>query len=447
METPVTQAGSRPGETAIVALCIMISVGAGLLLGTRAGREIAVPLGVVALFLLLVWDLRLVVPVLLVMLPFGPKFPMAFGNLYLSTAVLIAAYLAWAVRLPASRKGLELRYNDVLLGVAFMAAAFAISSLQNYQFLISDRTALLRFIQFLIYTGIFVMVFQMELSRSVIKFLLVLMILAGIAQGMLGAAQWMLRPGLYVTGTFDGEHNLFAAYAAFTVVLLTGVALETRRRSLTILSLAAIAIMLFAIVFSFSRTAYVSLAVSFLVFAFLPIGRTKRIVVPLTAAGAAIAGLVIVPASVTERMRDILRTATGEYIALSFRYRLRMWRIALEDFLESPILGKGAWTYKLRDNFFVKVGAEVGIVGLVAFLVLIYLILRASWRHIADPPDDGFVRGIVVGFFPAAVGSLIVFNLAGDFLSVHRFIGVFWIGLALILRYRMPSGTVADGTK
>lgn len=429
-----------------VAVCILTSLAAGLLFGSRAGLGLVGPIGAVALFLVLVWDIRLVVPLLIVMLPFGPKFEMVFGNLYLSTAILMITYLAWAVRVPLMKQGLTFKYNAVLLAVVGLMAAFVLSSLQNYEFLFSNRSALLKFIQFLLYTGLFVIVYQMEFSRVEIKRLLILVVVSGGIQGLVGALQWLRNPGFYVAGTFDGEHNLYASYVAFVAILLTGVALETKRTAVLLASVSAVAIIVYSIALSFSRTAYVSLLVSLLLFGFLPISKRKRVLVPAITLAASAAALVIVPASVSERIRALMQTATGEYVALSFRYRLRMWRIALEDFKQSPLLGKGAWAYELRDNFFVKAGAESGIVGLAVFLLLVLLILRASWRLVLNPPRDDFMRGIVVGFFPAAVGSLIVFNLAGDFLSVHRFIGVFWIALALILQYRSAEGNARHGT-
>lgn len=420
------------------------ALAAGLLLGTRAGMGIIGPVGGVALFLLFVWDLRLTVPLLIVMMPFGPKYPMSFGNLYLSTAILVIAYVALAVRIPLIKNGLTLRYNGVVLAVAGLMAAFALSTLQNYTVLLSNMTALLRFIQFLLYTGFFVVVFQMDFTRYEIKVLLILTLLVGVAQGVVGALQWINRPGLYVLGTI-GQHNLFAVYEALIAVLLIGVLLETRNTLVRLASLVGIGIALYSLTFSFSRTAYVSLLVSSLVFLIMPISRLKRLLVPGTALAAGALALVTVPSSVAERARNIIETATGQYVALSFRYRLRMWRIAIDDFSESPLFGKGAWAYKLRDNFFVKALAETGIIGFAAFLILILVILRVSWRGLANPPQDDFVRGIAVGFLPMAVGTLVVFNLAGDFMSIHTTMGTFWIVLALLLKYRSADGIDSDG--
>jgi O-antigen ligase len=309
------------------------------------------------------------------------------------------------------------------------------SSLQTVAYFLSDGSLIMKFIQFILYSGIFALVYQMDFSRSAIKHLFVLMLVVGALEGCVGALQWARGPGIYVIGTLGG-HNVFSSYMALMTLLVAGVALEARRSAVRLAAIAAIVIMVYSIIFSFSRMAYVSLLVSFLTFGLMPIARRKRVAIPAATVVATAITLAIVPISVLERMRGILLTATGKQTVLSFRFRLEMWRDAFGDFMANPIFGTGTSETALKDNFFVKAAAETGLLGLGSFLVLIYLVLRASWRSVADPPRDDFMRGIMVGFFPAAVGALIVFNLAGDFITINRFIGVFWIALALILRYR-----------
>jgi O-antigen ligase len=266
------------------------------------------------------------------------------------------------------------------------------------------------------------------------------MLAVGTLEACIGALQWIKGPAVYVIGTLGG-HNVFSAYMTFIMLLMVGVTLETRRADVRLAGVAATAVMLYSIIFTFSRMAYISLLVSFLAFGLMPISRRKRIAIPAASVAITLVTLALVPVSVLERMRGILHTATGQQLALSFKFRLAMWRNALADFASSPIIGTGSSGAPLKDNFFAKAASEAGILGLGALLVLIYLILRASWRSIAEAPQDDFMRGIVVGFFPAAIGTLIVFNLAGDFITLNKFIGVFWIVLALIMRYRDAAST------
>lgn len=415
-------------------VCTALAVGIGLFSDTALSRSLAGPLAALALFLLFLWDIRILVPLLIVALPFGPALSLSFGNLYLSTVLLVVAFVAWIARAVALPQGFHFRYNGILLAVTALVGSFVLSSFQSIAYLLSDSSLIMKFVQFILYSGIFMLVYQMDFSRSAIKHLFVLTLVVGALEGCVGTLQWASGSGLYSIGTLGG-HNVFSSYMALMTLLMAGVVLETRYSAVRLAGIAVIAVMVYSIVFSFSRTAYISLLASFLTFGIMPLSKRKRIAIPAAAAALTAVTLTILPVSVLERMRGILHTATGEQIALSFRFRLEMWRGALSDFLASPLIGKGTSATALRDNFFVKAMGEAGLLGLVSFLVLIYLVLRASWRTVADPPRDDFMRGIMVGFFPAAVGSLIVFNLAGDFITINRFIGAFWIALALILRY------------
>jgi putative inorganic carbon (HCO3(-)) transporter len=420
---------------AAVVLCVAASVALGLMIGTTAGRQMIGPVGSVVLFVLLLWDIRLVVPLLIFMLPFGPKYPMAFGNLYVSTVILIITYAAWVVRMPATRRGFSLRWNGVLLWALALIVTFALSSLQNLDHLLHNQPAFLKFVQFLLYTGIFVLVYQMDFSRSQIRYMLVAVLLTGVAEGVIGSVQWITHPGLYVHGTIDYGHNLFAIYMAFVILLMLGVVTETRKWAVRLAGIAALAVMVYSLVFAFSRTAYVAMLVSFATFALVPMSRAKRIIIPTATLALAAILILVVPLTVFQRMGDIVHTATGANVAVSYKVRTVLWRQAFSDFLKNPLIGRGAWAYGMQDNFFVKAGAEAGLLGLGSFLVLIWVILRASWRSAAAHPRDDVVRGVAVGFVPATVGCLIVFNITGDFMTVSRFIGVFWIALALLLRY------------
>jgi hypothetical protein len=429
-------------EVLIIGACLLLSVIIGIASGSQAGtRALALVAGVL-LFAALVWDLRLVLPILIFTLPFGPRFPMSFGNLYLSTVIVIIAYAAWIIRMPLAAREFSLRLNSVAMGIIGLMVALVLTALQDVGLLLSNQASLLRFIQFYLYTGLFIMIWQMSLSPLEIKVLLVLVLIAGLGEGVIGAVQWLKHPGMYVVGTFDYSHNSFSCYVTFISVLLLGIVLRTRSRVMGIGCVLGIAFLLYSILFSFSRTAYVSLGVSLLTFLFLPVARIRKIMLVVFSCAGLVVILLMTPVSVIHRAFDVYLTLAGRQTALSFFYRIRSWKEALRGFLENPILGQGTWYYAIRDNFFVKIAAESGLVGSLAFITLIYLILRSERRAFSACPEDGLVKGITLGLYPASIGFLIVFNLSGDFPLVHRVTGTFWIVLALILKYSLnQAGT------
>jgi O-antigen ligase len=220
------------------------------------------------------------------------------------------------------------------------------------------------------------------------------------------------------------------------------VLLKTRKGWVALLSAGGIGLTAYANAFSFSRTGYASMVVSVLVFLLMPVGSLRKIaIVGVTAAAAAVA-ILMTPVDIIYRAWDIYWTLTGRRVAASFSQRLTLWGEAYRDFRANPLLGRGAWAYSTRDNFYVKLVAESGLLGLASFIGLLCVILRNEWRALMRYKKDDFVGGLAIGLFPASIGSLLIFNLAGDFFQVHRFIGIFWLVLALVLKSARGEGSV-----
>jgi O-antigen ligase len=434
-----------------LSLPLVVVVALSVLVGVAGGMGWYRPLvfaGGIGLFLLLVKDLRLAVPLLIVIVPFGPRFAMSFGNLYLATAVLIVALAAWAWRNPLLRAPFTFPLNPVLVSLVVLSVILGISAFQRYTYLMHDRPQLLRLVQFFLYTVLFGMIFQMEFSAAEIRRLIAWFLLVGVAQGLLGVWQWIESPGLYLSGTFDEMHNHFAVFSVFVALLLLGVILETRSRITGLVGLAALAVMVFGIVFSFSRTGYVAFAAGIGVFLFMPIQRRRRALLAAGAVGLLFLVYLMTPEAVRERAYSIYSHVIRREAGISYDARLEMWRRGLADFLRHPVLGTGAWGPEIKDNSYVKILAEGGILGFAAFLVLLHAVLREEWRVIRRSGGDRFMRGITLGIVPASVACLVVYNFSGDFFGVHRFMGVFWIVLALVLKYGPAAGHAmgSDGT-
>jgi O-antigen ligase len=421
-------------QTQVVVVSVTLAVLCGVAYGTGLTRLLIAASAVVA-FAVLVRDLRLIVPVLIVAMPFGPKYAMPFGNLYVTTAIVMVGFAAWLWRNPFTVSGFSFPSSGVLGAILVLLSALLLSAVGNLASLLSNAAGLLRFVQFSLYALLYAVLLQLRFSRSQIRKLLVLVLVAGVAEGVVGAWQWLNYPGFYVAGTFDAAHNNFAVYIIFISLLLIGVLFESRKRLTAMVTLLGLAILVYSVVFSFSRGGYIAFAAGILVFMIMPLKRYRKLVLVAGCVAAVAVTVTVVPRDVIFRARTILLNLSGEQVGTSFGERLRLWKVALADFARSPIIGKGTWSYGLRDNFFMKVLGEAGILGFGAFIWLLWVVLREEWRAICLAPKDDLVRGVTVGLLPATVACLIVFNLSGDFFLVHRFMGTFWIVLALVAAY------------
>jgi O-antigen ligase len=430
------------GQAVQIFLIVGVSILVALMFGSGLEDKVVI-LGGVLLFVLLVWDLRLLIPIQIVLVPLGPKYDMSFGNLYVATPVMIIAFAAWIVRNFTRRTPFSFTRNRMLPALAVFLLVLVLSAMQDIGGLFHDLPSLLRFIQFFFYASLLVMILQMDMSRRFVKGMLILLIVAGVAQGIIGLWQWAANPGYYVYGTFIGHHSSFAIYVVFICMLMLGALFEMGRPGPVTGLLAGLAVLLVALILSFSRTGYMSFIAGVIIFLFLPVRRNRRLALLAGTTAIVLISYSMVPESIRLRAGSIFTNLSGQDVGISFGTRLSMWRDVLRDFAASPILGKGAWTYSLTDNFFMKLLGEAGIVGLASFMWLIYMIFAQEWRAVKARVDDGLVRGMAIGLVPATVACLIIFNFAGDMFGVHRFMGSFWIVLALTQRYCL--GGSADG--
>ena len=180
----------------------------------------------------------------------------------------------------------------------------------------------------------------------------------------------------------------------------------------------AVAIQVSAVVLTFSRAGFLTLATSLAVFGLRILGRPSRIIV-FAALGGALLALPLVPESYTDRiltMGSVDADVTG-----SARARWTGTVAAIEHAVENPLLGAGLGmnilvlnesvgaTWRSVHNIYLEFAVDLGLPGLGIFL----LALHACWRSAraarksADPEVAQLAEGIEI--------SLIAFSVAAFF--------------------------------
>ena len=139
------------------------------------------------------------------------------------------------------------------------------------------------------------------------------------------------------------------------------------------------------------------------------------------------------PVSVIERI-DMTRNAEGGLDSSSAR-RIELWNKAIEMFGESPIFGKGFNSFQIytkwdTHNLYIKVLAELGIVGLFSLLYLLFMSFKIGWRLFRESHDSLF-KGLGLGF-AACVISVAVTNAFGDRWSYLPLGAYFWVYLGIV---------------
>jgi O-antigen ligase len=221
--------------------------------------------------------------------------------------------------------------------------------------------------------------------------------------------------------------NQTAAYLAQFAMFFWGFAQFLKRKKAKLLCYALVAATIFAVLYTFSRGAYLAVLVS----AFI-LGALKDRKLLLVGVVFLMTWELVVPNAVRQRV-NMTQTASGQLEA-SARERVRLWQDAEASILSDPIFGTGFATYQLtyhidnlRDthNWYVKVMVETGIIGLAMIAFMIQQMLALAYR-LFKKAEDPLYRGLGLGLFLATC-SCIIANFFGDRWTYFEITGPLWV--------------------
>jgi O-antigen ligase len=264
-----------------------------------------------------------------------------------------------------------------------------------------------------------------------------------------------------IAGVTENPNILGILIAAFSVISLErtlgrGYPLTTR-----LVFGAMHAVLLIALVITQSRKSWIAALLVHLVWLFYT---NRKLLLPAVASTALAftAAYPVLPEAIRQRIEetfqpDAVLYRTGLSIALdsSASTRVVFYRMGLEMFLESPLIGHGFEGFKLRSPRYgakyglleptdphslpLKILTENGLLGISAFLWVVWLVFRLGFElKRADPPDNR----LAVQFLACCVGLALV-NLAGTAMNTPIVAVPFWSFFGLVARGALERSAVA----
>ena len=194
------------------------------------------------------------------------------------------------------------------------------------------------------------------------------------------------------------------------------------------------AVTLFAMMYCFSRGAYLACVVSVVL---LGIVKDRKLLI--LAVVFLFTWQAFVPAAVTERV-NMTHTEDGQLEA-SAQERVDLWTNAEQTFIHYPAFGTGFATFmygehvdNLKDthNWYVKVLVETGIVGFIVALLLLQSMFALTIR-LFRRGEDPLYRGLGLGLLICCC-SLAVTNFFGDRWTYIEINGLLWVLLGAATR-------------
>jgi hypothetical protein len=263
---------------------------------------------------------------------------------------------------------------------------------------------------------------------------------------VVGIAQ--IPSGERVSAPFEGEigePNTFGGYLLFMMALAAGVALETRRLRLRLMSLGLLGLMSLPFAFTLSRASYLGIVPVMFVLAWLT--RLRRFMLGLILLLGVTSPIlaVMLPTPITQRILYTFEPERGQptvrlhQVGVAFdpstSARLYSLKAALEGWTRRPIFGFGVTGFGFMDAQYARVLVETGVVGLLAFLTLVATLLRSGKRAFDElrVPED---RGLALGFVAGTVG-LLVHAIGSNTFIIVRIMEPFWFFAGIVVM--LPS--------
>lgn len=246
--------------------------------------------------------------------------------------------------------------------------------------------------------------------------------------------------GERVSAPFEGtvgEPNTFGGYLVFMICISAGIYLATA--SFRHQVVCAFLVLLFSIPLFYTQSRSSYLAAIPAVTSFIWLSKKRFWVLPFILL-IAFSLPYIAPRPAVERVaytftqgrdRTDVVSIAGVKLDTSTSARIKSWREAIKDVAKHPILGYGVTGYKFVDAQYVRVAAETGLAGLVAFLFLMGVIFREGLR-IQKRAKDPFHRGLATGFVAGFIG-LLFHGLGANTFIIVRIMQPFWFIAAMVM--------------
>jgi O-antigen ligase len=301
---------------------------------------------------------------------------------------------------------------------------------------VAAKTGFLYVLKYVEYFIVYFMVVNHLKSTDQIKRFVFCLLLTCFITGIIGILQ--IPGGERVSAPFEGEigePNTFGGYLLLLGAITAGLLLKAENGRSKQLFIFLILAIVPSLLFTQFRASYLGLIVTCFVIGMLT---RHRIIITGFLALALLLSPLFLPQEVKDRILYTLtqpeesgQVRIGEIrLDTSTSARIDSLKQIMEDWPKKPIIGYGVTGYDFLDSQYPKVLIETGIVGLIAFLYLLYSIFKLAIRRMKDAKTPYF-KGLAIGFFAGYIGLLFHALGANTFIIV-RIMEPFWFFAGII---------------
>ena len=295
---------------------------------------------------------------------------------------------------------------------------------------------------------LFMLMFPYIVEKEDVIPLLKFMVFAGFLVAVHGVYEYVVKVPIPAAWLNLGEHertrvysvfgspNIMGSYMAFIAPTAFGFALYEKHRGKRWFYILASVFTVMSLVFSFTRGAWFAFFIGALIFTWLI---DKRLTVVALIVG--VAAVFFVP-PIHARIAQFLSTVYWAKTIASGR--IARWTNAYDQMRNNPFFGAGLGRYGgavasrffgviYVDNYYAKTLAETGLLGLISYLGLLFVYLRAVYKAIKTyfKTPLGYV---FIGVFSSLI-VLVAHNFVENIFEVPSMNYLFWFAGSVVLIY------------
>ncbi len=291
-----------------------------------------------------------------------------------------------------------------------------------------------------------------------------LMIVIGITLFKHAQEEFTQKAGHYVMHPFFNDHTSYGAALAMILPAIVGITQSVRKTfNIRFLQIFAISIILIALVFSYTRAAWLSLVVAIGIWILIKLRIKFRSLIIISVLSLSI--LIPISHSIMyslEKNDEVSSTDFSAHIKsmsnittdASNLERINRWKCALRMFEERPIMGWGPGTYMFlyapfqhsEDRTIISTNAadlgnahseylgllsEAGFIGSLSFILIIIITLTTAFRLYYRTQDNAIKK--IVLFLSLGLITYYVHAFLNNFLDYDKIAILFWSFTAIIV--------------
>ncbi len=355
--------------------------------------------------------------------------------------VLIILSISWFARTAIHKELGLIVANPLNRPVAFYILSCAVSTLIGYMSGdVKGKIGMFYILRYIEYFIAFFVTINILNTREKMRRFIGIAIFTSICIALYGMYQ--IPSGVRISAPFEGAHgepNTMGGYLLLLMCMAAGQLVVTKRSRAIAGWSGYILFLLIPLLFTGSRASWLGIfpAIAAL-FIFSP---RKKQIAAFTVCLIAI-GPILLPKSAKERLLFTFmqqkQTRAKQIQIGSFRLdtsataRLESYKVAIDGWKQKPILGWGITGFVFVDSQFVRTLVETGVVGLIAFLWLLWAYFQGGIAAMRASPDR-FQYGIAIGYI-AGLFALLTHSIGSNTFIILRIMEPWMILTAIVIR-------------